>query len=364
MSLPQDFLRTGGNLDGLHDKYAITAKRHPRFNNLVMLKYNQIDSPMAEPLVQQCRGIILDEDLNWNVVARPFDKFFNYGEGQAATIDWRTAAVQEKLDGSLMILYYYDKTWQVASSGTPDAGGEVNGCGIPFADLFWSVFKEKGYVLPGRPFGMMTLMFELMTPYNRVVVSQKVNDLKLVGMRYNFSGSERAVRGSTQFEPVNEYSLSSLEQVIQTFETMDPLQQEGYVIVDGHFNRVKVKHPGYVALHHLKDGLNPKRLVDVVRRGETTEVLAAFPEWKPAVEQIQRSYDDLVTHLEVEYSRLKGITVQKDFALEAVKTRLPSALFMLRKGQVGSVKAHVAGMMLDHVVDVLGVRSLDVGVSL
>ena len=42
---------------------------------------------MDNPIVQQARGIILDEAKDWKVVARPYDKFFNLGEGNAAPID-------------------------------------------------------------------------------------------------------------------------------------------------------------------------------------------------------------------------------------------------------------------------------------
>jgi hypothetical protein len=54
---------------------------------------------MHEPIVRESRGVILDEADDWRVVARAFDKFFNYGESGADEIDWGTARVQEKVDG-------------------------------------------------------------------------------------------------------------------------------------------------------------------------------------------------------------------------------------------------------------------------
>ncbi len=38
-------------------------------------------------------------------------------------LDWTSAAVYEKLDGSLAVLYYYKDEWWVSSSGMPDATG-------------------------------------------------------------------------------------------------------------------------------------------------------------------------------------------------------------------------------------------------
>src|SRR5438045_764436 len=116
----QNFLRSN-SLAELEQRYAVAHKRHLRYPHLVLLKYSQIDSPMGERIVQECRGCILDESKNWECVSRGFDKFFNYGEVHAAAIDWGTAVVQEKVDGSLIMLYWYDEAWQVATSGTPDA---------------------------------------------------------------------------------------------------------------------------------------------------------------------------------------------------------------------------------------------------
>lgn len=66
--------------------------------NLVMFKYNQLNSDLGNPIVQECRGLILNADT-FEVVSYPFNKFFNYGEAHAADIDWSTAWVSQKLDG-------------------------------------------------------------------------------------------------------------------------------------------------------------------------------------------------------------------------------------------------------------------------
>ena len=94
-----NFLRSGGKLAQLAEEFGITPRRHGRYPNLVLLKYSQINSPMAERIVQECRGLILDEADQWRVVSAPYFKFFNYGEPHVATIDWSTARVYEKLDG-------------------------------------------------------------------------------------------------------------------------------------------------------------------------------------------------------------------------------------------------------------------------
>ena len=346
-------LRGGLTLDDIQgEPYKLLVRRHAKYNNLVLFKYDQLDSPLSDPLVQQCRGLILDEADDWKVISRPFDKFFNYGEGHAAEIDWSTAKVQEKLDGSLIQLYWYDGEWQVGTSGTPDASGMVNGHDFTFAELFWRVWNAYKWPLPGGRH--LTFMFELMTPYNRVVINHKGNYLKLIGVRDSISGKEYQLSGyANMYEPVIEFSLQSLDEILSTFDTIDPVVQEGYVIVDDQFNRIKVKHPGYVALHHMIEGFGPKRVLEVIRNGEHSEVVANFPEWKEEFDRQSRGYDSLISSIESVFQSHKDIENQKDFALKVKDFPFSGTLFSLRKGKTHSIKESLKEMQIDRLYDLI-----------
>lgn len=50
--------------------------------------------------------MLLDEDDDWRVLSFPYEKFFNYNEKNAAKLDWSTAKAYDKVDGSLMVLYW------------------------------------------------------------------------------------------------------------------------------------------------------------------------------------------------------------------------------------------------------------------
>ena len=138
------------------------------YNNKILLKYDQLSSPtlMANPEVQECRGIILEKDT-WKLMSLAFVKFFNSEEGNAHKIDWDTAHVLEKLDGSCIQVYYDWTTdaWFAATTGTAEGEGEVNNkLGTTFNQLFWAVVKEK-YNLDSSKFTKgFTYVFELTTP--------------------------------------------------------------------------------------------------------------------------------------------------------------------------------------------------------
>jgi hypothetical protein len=371
--LPQNYLRAGGTLAQLEQLYGIKHRRHGLFPNLVQLKYDSITCDFNNALVRQCRGLILDEDDQWRIIARPFDKFGNVGEAYVPEIHWPSANIFEKLDGSLMILYHYDGMWRVATSGMPDAAGDVNGIeGFSFAELFWKVWKNKNYQTPHDHHQNHTFMFELMTPFNRVVIKHPVGDLKLIGIRNRFNGEEMPIHNHVLYDRVKVFTPNTLSGLQESFSLIDPSQMEGYVVCDKMFNRIKVKHPGYVALHRLKDGLvNQKNILEVVRTGETPELISVFPELEMAFTQIRALYEGLIMQLVADWNELEGIAelwriqgeereIRKFFAQEAAKTIMPDAMFALLDGRVDSVREYLSKEVhIDRLASVLQVNQIE-----
>lgn len=370
----------------LSERYSISVKRHPRYPELVMFKYDQINSPMADPLVQECRGIILNEKADWAPVSWPFHKFFNYEEPNAAEIDWASACVFEKLDGSLICMYYYDGLWQVSTSGTPDAGGQVFSFGKTFAELFWETFYAMGLRMPEPGWERFTFMWELMTPLNRVVVAHHNYRVALIGIRDNVRGMEVGVyQGPSSWPKVKAFDMGNIADVMASFKTIDPMDQEGYVVVDKNFNRVKVKHPQYVVLHHMRGNgaPTPKRALECVLAGEHTEFLSYWPEWKELFGDVTTRLALLENELEADYKRIvsevaslelvpPGVIVastkfqtqlRKEFALRAQKTRCPSVLFTTWTKGASSVSAALRGMNLDRLAELLRLKNVEVTVG-
>lgn len=360
----QEILRSYGSdhqkaLGHLKSQYGIDAKYSVHHPHLVLFKYNQIESPMGSPVVQECRGLIL-EDLNWDIIAHPFHKFFNYGEGHAADIDWNTARVQEKLDGSLCTLYWYNEEWNVATSGNPDAAGQVNDYGFLFNELFWKTWAQSEFNL-SHLCERYTYMFELTSPYNRVVVPHKEASLHLIGIRNLNTGLEIPVDTFSNLNPVREFPLQSFDDIMLSFTKFEGLNQEGYVVVDDNFNRVKVKHPGYVALHHMKDSLGNSRksLVKLVVANEGEEFLSYFPEYREEFNTVHQDYLKLIDGLDTQYEIIRGDKPKvnrKDFALEANKLRIPSYLFARLDGKVEDVKTYLRQLPIDGVMKLIGYK--------
>ncbi|MBR8829005.1 MAG: T4 RnlA family RNA ligase [Gomphosphaeria aponina SAG 52.96 = DSM 107014] len=358
----QAYLRRRG-LDSLCQQYNIKANRHHQYPHLVCLKYSQIDSPLGEKVVQQCRGIILDEAQNWQIVSYSYNKFFNYGEVHAAQIDWSQATVYDKLDGSLMVLYFYDGQWQVQSSGTPDATGNVGDFNLTFAQLFWQVWQSLGYQLPQET--DYCFSFELMTPYNRIVVKQESKKIVLHGVRNVLTLKEEkpAVWGSKYaWEVVKSFPLSNWTEIIKAAAELDPMDAEGYIVCDSEFNRVKVKSPQYVAIAHLRENFSTRRMLEIILNNEGDEFLSYFPEWTEFYEKIIAQYNKAVQEIEAVYQQYKDIPVQKDFALAIKHLPYAGILFALRAGKSSSVKESLRQTSIPKVEQLLGIENIYLGV--
>ena len=275
----RDFILSHDNWEELltADPYYLKISRDEGY---ILFKYNQVLSDFNIPLVREARGIIFRES-DWECVCHPFNKFGNYGESYCPEINWKTASVQEKIDGSL-IKFWYDNVWHISTNGTIDAfkanlnDVKYQNFGQLVIDAIHNVFtNEQDF------FNMLdsecTYMFELVSPYNRVVIPYDKTKLYFLGMRERDTGDEwnpEELDESLYFQIPKRYSLSSLEDVQKAANALS-WDEEGYVVCDENFNRVKIKSPSYVMAHYVRNNntISTERLVQIVLDGEQKEFL-------------------------------------------------------------------------------------------
>ena len=180
------------------EPYFLKVSRDNVFNHrLVMLKYNQLDSDFHEEMVRESRGLIFDED-SLEVVSVPFFKFGNYGESYAPNIDWESAIITEKRDGSLMKVSYIGDDVLISTNGCIDAfkAPLQDDVLCPYANYGEMFVKALGNRLQLLEKGK-TYMFELTSPYNKVVVPYDKLELALIGIRDNQSLQEELIYDSS-----------------------------------------------------------------------------------------------------------------------------------------------------------------------
>jgi hypothetical protein len=134
--------------------------------------------------------------------------------------------------------------------------------------------------------------------------------------------------------------LNTLETTIENAKQL-PYEKEGYVVIDKNWNRVKIKSPSYVAVHHLKNNgvTSGKRLLLVIMKGEKEEFLNYFPEYTEEFEKLEKKYNFYYSQLEknVIDFKSKNFNDRKEFALWAKNQINPQLLFMLKDKKVSSI---------------------------
>lgn len=294
------------------------------YGHKILLKYDQIESDMKLPEVQDARGIIL-ENGTWKVMGMSFQKFFNSAEGSAARIDWETALIQDKMDGSLIQLYWdwHKSEWYAATTGTGEGEGEVNNkLNTTFGQLFFQTLA-KYYVNLDNFSHDYTYVFELTTPYNIVVKPHGQSSITLLTARNNDTLEEIAydelisVASILGVPLVNVYNINAgdVSDVIALLEGM-PWSEEGYVVVDANFNRIKIKNPAYVAVHHLKSKTAEHNILTIIKTNEVEEFAATFPERKEELYKLKVNYDALVVKLEDLWKELEPFKSKDDSPAE------------------------------------------------
>ena len=286
--------------------YNVKVKRHPARPNLFMFKYSQFESDFTNPVVRCCRGSVYDisEDGTVKPYLMPFFKFSNYGENGADPIDWNsTLYVRDKLDGSLLKLLkepYGTDLW--TTNGSFDIHVEVpelipaeNNENLPppytFAGLRDYALRGHEEEIKRLPAGW-TFMFELTSPYNRIIVPYRETKLFLLGCR-DPQGLEHTPEWAAEnfgitFATPQIFSFKSIDEVNAYCQAVDTDDREGVVIQDAYFNRIKVKTEHYRSLFYLKgeDHFSDERIFAAIKQGSIDDAASAWPEIRPKTDEI------------------------------------------------------------------------------
>ena len=336
------------------------------YDNKVLMKYNQLAAPtlMANIEVQECRGLILEKNT-WNVMSLAFTKFFNADESNAHKVDWNTAHVLEKLDGTLIQVYWdwVSNEWLAGTTGTAEGEGEVNNkMGTTFNSLFWDTVTKQYALNPCLLDKNHVYVFELTTPYNIVVKPHGESSATLLTVRNRVTLKELSwkdlymVSESLRVPLVKKFDLNAnnVGVLLKTFENM-PWSEEGYVVVDANFNRIKIKNPAYVAVHHLKGKTAEHNIITIVKSNEIEEFASTFPERRDELFRLKENYDKLTDRLNDVWSELivrkpKDITKEekKRYAMDVFEVcdkydlkQFTGLYFGLVDGKVSSVEEFV-----------------------
>lgn len=313
--------------------YCLEIKRDGEF---VLFKYNMIESDLNLTICKEARGSIFTNIHNeWICVCRSLDKFGNWGESYADTkkIDWsQPVSVQEKVDGSIMRLWYYNGEWHLSTNGTIDAFKAD--CGdSTYGDVFKSIVcahTNWNFFLSCLD-STNTYWFEMVHPqYNPIVVHYSEPAIYYLGERDMIDMWELKIPSPTLLMNHNWikipqcYNFTNLDDVLEACHNMGE-DEEGYVVCaytqmeNGSFLRIKCKGDEYLRRHRLRGNgpLTTIRIISLWQEDLLDDFLAYFPEHTDYVNEVIKKLRDLWEKADIAYDVVKRYGKRKDFALRA-----------------------------------------------
>jgi RNA ligase len=254
------------NLDTLvkyRDDGWLLSQNHPTLP-LIIWNYSQTTQyeNYWDEITLSCRGLVTDNE--GNIVAKPFDKFFNIEEGKFEPTE--NFEVYEKMDGSLGIVFWYEGQWVVATRGSFTSDQAIKATEI--------LKKYNKDIM----FRHLTFCFEIIYPENRIVLDYGTDEKLVLLGTFNKDGKEMDSEIWSQwgFDVVKKYDgindYKELKQMVKN-------DQEGFVVKFSNGDRVKVKGIEYLRLHKIMTNVTTTGVWEYLKNGEDVmEILKDVPD--------------------------------------------------------------------------------------
>jgi len=241
------------------DSGYISVRKHSKFDLYI---YNYTKKAGANRVwneaTNKCRGLICDG--NGTIVARPFEKFYNYEEldDLNITIPKLPFEVYEKLDGSLGIMYFAEGNPYIATRGSFDSDQAKHATDIlyhKYSHTFSKLDQSKTY--------LFEIIYNDPTARGNLVVDYgNVDDIFLLAVIHTATGEEDDIsdykdlfKVTTKYDSVKDYLKFRNEQ--------DGHNREGFVIKFSNNFRMKLKFSEYFK-HHAMHRINAKDVVSAI----------------------------------------------------------------------------------------------------
>ena len=320
------------------DNKLIIINKHPEYD-IWILNYSKEAqfTKTWDEYTMSCRGLVIDAE--GNILARPFEKFKNYEEYDPSEIDWsQEFDAFEKMDGSLIILFYYKlvSKWIVASRGSFTSEQALEAQKILDASIYNIHISVYNILTNIR----LTYLFEILYPENRIVVNYgSRRELVLLAVIEASTGYELPYESvlatySEYFTVVKKLELKSFDELRKLINTGED-NKEGVVLRFANGFRLKMKFAEYCRLHTIVTNVSNLTVWEHLKNNNSFEELLdrvpdEFNNWlKKTIDILKKEYNEIECQALTNFAEIHS-SDRKSFAIEAMKhKKYTSILFKL-----------------------------------
>ncbi|MEU4229498.1 RNA ligase [Nonomuraea sp. NPDC026600] len=304
----------------------VRRQRHPRlplhiYNYTEVAQYDRLWTPVT----RTCRGLITDDA--GSIVARPFPKFFNFGDPLNGELDLDApATVTDKMDGSLGVLYPDADTggYAIATRGSFTS---------PQALHATSVWRGR-YAARVTVDPAVTYLFEIIYPAGRIVIDYHgMDDLVLLGGVDILTGAHvPAERLDWPGPKVPVFAYTTLRQALTAPARADA---EGFVVQvwqdGGQPTTVKIKQEDYKALHKIFTMVTARTVWEYLAVNACKHLIIHRKEW--------------ASLLTLDPARAEEVLAHGDDWLPTLVEGVPDEFHAWLRSVIDALNAHVAAIV-------------------
>lgn len=300
-----------------------------------------------EEIERECRGITFNDF--GECICRPFHKFFNVGEREETlpkNIQWdKVTHILNKIDGSLLCPVDINGQifWKTKKSFYSDIAIKIQNEWNKRQE-FWD--KYNSFIWKHGSHNC-TMMFEYISPDNRIVIDYKTDELVYLCQRdidsgiyfdfaqiaYNYMNINQTIKNKIDYENV----INTIKQ---------EKEKEGYVFYTSDNQIYKCKTQWYLDRHHLLSSLSYKEIFKMIAEERIDDVVSElrlnrYDKQVKIIEFLIHEYSVLIEHEHIVANELyneimfrlsgeEGREIsRKDFAERASKTTYAGILFAM-----------------------------------
>lgn len=266
------------------------------------------------------RGLIFEKGTG-RLVARPFVKFFNYGElDEDYNIqDSDIKSVSYKEDGSMGICFFYDGEWWATTHGSLGSDQGVRGT---------QILRRYNTKLLDTS---LTYLVEIVYPENRIVTNygdmEELLLLEIYPLDTNHTVTQEQrdnakVVFSVQSPYVDVFKFAEqqdyIQQLVDYCENQQDFNFEGFVVTLNNGRMLKLKTQAYLKVHRCRFDVSVARVKDLLLNNPDTLI-----QWKETLpneffDEVDAIVSDIVKYtddgLKIVTTAIDKIFIDKDIS--------------------------------------------------